>query len=173
MKRFVVLTIMAVIAGIFVAGQGLGAEDQMDTSSQQGTNQEMNQTNQSGTAQQMQETTQQKTAAMQLNRKQIREMQNLLNQNGYNTGQADGIIGNQTRNALRQYQQSQGLTATGQPNRETLRSLAPNMQQQQFFGLSPAYGEKGQHQMEQHRMEHQQMNQNRMQRNQMSPKGNQ
>ena len=160
MKHLVLILSLTLLAGLGTVGQALGAEEQMGTSSAM-----------SG------ETQQQQTAAMQLNQEQIREMQTLLNQKGFHSGTPDGVMGQLTMDALRQFQLSEGLTATGTPNRETLRALAPSSEKQEFFGLSPAYGEKEQHQMqqrqmEQHRqMEQQQMQHQQMQQKQMPPKG--
>ena len=76
----------------------------------------------------------------QLSMEQISEMQRLLSQQGYDVGMADGVIGDETREAIRQFQEAHQLTITGAPNAETLRVLAPSAEQQQFFGLAPEYG---------------------------------
>jgi peptidoglycan hydrolase-like protein with peptidoglycan-binding domain len=80
-------------------------------------------------------------ATQQLSREQIREMQRLLNQQGYEISSIDGVVGEETIEATRQFQASEGLAVTGMHNRETLRALAPDSEQQEFFGLSPAFGE--------------------------------
>lgn len=79
--------------------------------------------------------------AMMLQTDQISEMQRLLSDRGYNVGQVDGALTAETTEALRQFQMDEGLTVTGTPNAETLRALAPSAEQQEFFGLSPAFGE--------------------------------
>jgi peptidoglycan hydrolase-like protein with peptidoglycan-binding domain len=168
MKRFVLILLVACLAGLFVASQGIGAQHRMGGSSDQGGNQMMNQSNQSGSAQMMHQGQQMATTALNLNREQVREMQTLLNQKGYSVGQADGIIGQRTQNALRQFQESEGLTHTGTPTPETIRALAPSTQQQEFFGLSPAYNQQEQNQMknqteEQNQMKNQNQEQNQMQ----------
>lgn len=43
----------------------------------------------------------------------VRTLQTFLNNAGYDTGGVDGIFGNKTANAVRQYQQSQGLKSDG------------------------------------------------------------
>jgi membrane-bound lytic murein transglycosylase B len=53
----------------------------------------------------------------------IRRMQDQLNALGFEAGEADGIMGSQTRNALRQYQRSQGLVPDGFPDPVSLTSL--------------------------------------------------
>lgn len=52
----------------------------------------------------------------------VRELQELLNQNGANLT-VDGIYGSNTANAVRQYQQSNGLTVDGIAGDETFGSL--------------------------------------------------
>jgi len=49
--------------------------------------------------------------------------QKRLKKLGYNPGPADGIIGNKTRTAIAQYQQSNGLTITKSLDKDTLGSL--------------------------------------------------
>lgn len=72
-----------------------------------------------------------------LNAEQIREAQRLLNQHGLKAGMADGIYGKQTRTAIRNFQKSKKLTITGSLDSQTLRALAPTTEKQDFFGLSP------------------------------------
>ena len=81
------------------------------------------------------------TEALQLNLEQIQGMQRMLNQQGFNVGNTDGVVGEKTRTAIRQFQQKQGLTVTGEPNVETLKALGPYSGQQEFFGLSPEFGD--------------------------------
>lgn len=73
---------------------------------------------------------------------QIREMQSLLKDAGYEVGAVDGVIGQETEDAIRQFQNDNGLEASGSPNKETLRALAPTAEKQEFFGLSPEFGEQ-------------------------------
>jgi len=81
------------------------------------------------------------TEVLQLNLEQTVGMQRMLNEQGYNVGNTDGIVGEKTRTAIRQFQQEQGLTVTGQPNVETLKALGPYSGQQEFFGLAPEFGD--------------------------------
>lgn len=53
----------------------------------------------------------------------IRQAQDKLNQRGYSVGPADGTWGPQTEQALTQFQQAEGLEATGQLDQETLSAL--------------------------------------------------
>lgn len=50
-------------------------------------------------------------------------LQQGLTRRGFDTGGADGVIGPDTRKALRAYQSSRGLPVTGEPSIEILRSL--------------------------------------------------
>lgn len=58
-----------------------------------------------------------------LSRTERTELQSLLNQNGYNAGHPDGIIGANTRQAMRAYQKSIGVAADGYPSHELLNRL--------------------------------------------------
>jgi peptidoglycan hydrolase-like protein with peptidoglycan-binding domain len=80
--------------------------------------------------------------ATSLSANQVRELQNLLKAEGYKVGNVDGIIGPVTTEAIRQFQTDRDLEVSGIPNEKTLRSLAPEREQQEFFGLAPEFGEK-------------------------------
>ncbi len=82
-----------------------------------------------------------RTEPQMLNEAQVNELQQLLRQHGYEVGSTSGVLDRNTVAAIRQFQDMEGLTITGHPNRETLRALAPSNEQQEFFGLSPEYGE--------------------------------
>ena len=58
-----------------------------------------------------------------LNRNDFRLIQTLLNVAGFDAGAADGIWGPRSANAMRRFQQSNGVAVTGSPNRETLALL--------------------------------------------------
>jgi len=58
-----------------------------------------------------------------LSRSERIELQNLLSANNYDAGNADGIIGANTRKAIRTAQQSFGLPADGYPTHKLLESL--------------------------------------------------
>ena len=53
----------------------------------------------------------------------VREVQELLNLNGYSAGPADGIVGPRTSGAIRAYQADYTLKVTGQPSRRLLAHL--------------------------------------------------
>lgn len=175
MRHLILATTFAALTGLIFSGPALGAGGQMGGMSQSG--------HAEGMTSQSQDRTQDRTMVRQLDRDQIREMQRILNNQGYQVGQEDGVIGEKTREALRNFQRTQNLAQTGEPNRETLRALAPDTKQQEFFGLSPSFGEHQEmeqhHEMEQHRemdqsgtMEkHQQMEQNQEKEQQQKGSG--
>jgi len=58
-----------------------------------------------------------------LDRAQIKQLQQALNQKGFKAGSDDGKIGRETKDALKSFQQKQGLQATGQADQQTLAAL--------------------------------------------------
>jgi peptidoglycan hydrolase-like protein with peptidoglycan-binding domain len=125
------ITTLAFIAGLFVAGQGLGAgeygheKDSMSDGAM------------------MEESGQPKVAAHDLDSSQVSKMQKILKDKGFDAGPVDGIAGPRTKQALSSFQESEGLAVTGKPDKETLQALAPDAETQEFFGLSPEFDEKG------------------------------
>lgn len=71
---------------------------------------------------------QQESASMMQNQQVVSQLQQALNSQGYKAGPADGKWGSKTEQALRKFQQAQGMEATGQPDQQTLAAL----------GLSPS-----------------------------------
>lgn len=53
----------------------------------------------------------------------VRSAQGALNDRGYNVGAVDGLWGPSTENAVRQFQQAQGLQQTGKLDQQTLAAL--------------------------------------------------
>jgi Putative peptidoglycan binding domain len=53
----------------------------------------------------------------------IRQVQQELNERGHNAGPVDGIFGDRTRAALKNYQRSENIDASGRLDQETLASL--------------------------------------------------
>jgi hypothetical protein len=72
--------------------------------------------------------------AINLSRDEIRQVQTMLNQKGFNVGEPDGVLGERTRAALMQFQQRQGFHATGQIDQQTMAAL----------GVSHSGGQQGQ-----------------------------
>ncbi len=58
-----------------------------------------------------------------LSRDQIIRLQKTLNDQGYDSGKADGIMGSATRSAIRAYQQDQQMVADGYPSGKLLEKL--------------------------------------------------
>ena len=50
----------------------------------------------------------------------VAEVQRVLGQNGYYSGENDGVWGPQSSAAMKEFQNDNGLTPTGSVNRETL-----------------------------------------------------
>jgi hypothetical protein len=138
MKHLALIITMAFVAGLFAAGQAIGGGHEMGKAPMSG----------SSMGEKVQMHQKHHMAGHKLNREQVREMQNLLDDHGFNAGPADGYMGSRTKEALRQFQESEGLTATGTPDQETLRALAPSVEKQEFFGLSPEFGGKTQEPMQ-------------------------
>lgn len=58
-----------------------------------------------------------------LTRSQVQALQTLLNARGFDSGTPDGMVGPATRQGVRQYQRSLGLTADGYPSLDLLQRL--------------------------------------------------
>lgn len=58
-----------------------------------------------------------------LSRDQVLELQQTLNNRGYDSGEADGIMGGNTREAIRGFQSDRGMIADGFPSARVLRAL--------------------------------------------------
>ena len=63
-----------------------------------------------------------------LSRQERIELQTLLNQLGFSSGNPDGIIGVNSRQAVRNFQQTQGLPADGYPNAALLENVRQSVQ---------------------------------------------
>jgi peptidoglycan hydrolase-like protein with peptidoglycan-binding domain len=58
-----------------------------------------------------------------LSKDQIQQIQQALNQNGYDNVKADGVWGPDTADALKQFQQKQNIQANGELDQQTLSAL--------------------------------------------------
>jgi putative peptidoglycan binding protein len=56
----------------------------------------------------------------------VKQVQEALKEKGFDPGPADGVMGQKTRDALRQFQQSKNLKATGRLDAETAQELGVN-----------------------------------------------
>lgn len=59
----------------------------------------------------------------QYDRQTVMEVQQALNDQGYHSGNVDGLMGPETREAVVNFQEEQGLDASGELNEETLSAL--------------------------------------------------
>jgi len=85
-------------------------------------------------------TTTSTTTAVPMSRQTVRKIQRSLRQAGDNPGPIDGVVGPRTRSALRQYQQKEGLPATGSLDAQTVQRLAANTPSQQGTSRSGQQG---------------------------------
>lgn len=63
------------------------------------------------------------SAQIQMTSETVRQVQQALQGEGYSPGMVDGIWGQQTASALRNFQQANGLQPTGQPDMQSLQQL--------------------------------------------------
>ena len=61
--------------------------------------------------------------APRLNREQVTQAQRTLNEQGFDAGEEDGLMGPGTRKAIARYQQANGMVADGFPDRQVLTRL--------------------------------------------------
>ncbi len=128
MKKVLPLAMVAALATAPAWAAGMG---QQSGSAQQGMQDQQQQSQQSPSLQGQQQGMQgqdglQQSAGQQQQqgqREMIREVQQNLQQQGYDVGNLDGVWGPNTQQALRQFQQEQGLQATGRLNQNTLAEL--------------------------------------------------
>ena len=76
----------------------------------------------------------------QLNRQQVRQIQQTLNKQGFDAGHVDGRWGADTAKAVKSYQQRNQMRANGKLDEQTLQGLGVNMTAQQNgqqSGMSP------------------------------------
>lgn len=132
MRYIVMTTAMAFIGGLFTASLVLAA----------GTSSEKEQQQYGSAAETLQP--QQQVTALNLDERKVSELQQALNEKGFAVGAVDGIMGQRTMGAIRNFQSQQGLTATGQPDQQTLKALGLEVGQQEFMGVSPEFGEEKQ-----------------------------
>ena len=66
------------------------------------------------------------SSSVQGDNSQISQLQQALNDKGLNAGPVDGRMGPKTKTALKQFQQQNGLTASGRADTQTLAALSIN-----------------------------------------------
>ena len=64
------------------------------------------------------------TASLPGDNSQVSQIQQALNEKGYSVGAVDGQMGPKTKSALKQFQQAQGLQASGKVDQQTLAALS-------------------------------------------------
>jgi peptidoglycan hydrolase-like protein with peptidoglycan-binding domain len=72
---------------------------------------------------QTQPSAKQSAGAVKLDADQIRQLQQSLNEHGFNAGEVDGVFGARTREALKKFQSQAGLPATGELDAQTLTAV--------------------------------------------------
>lgn len=145
MRAIAILATLVIAAGLLPSGQALGAGDDTGAKAhlQGGSQSETPGGGSPGGVVSGPAHSANGMAIVPLDGDKIRYLQHLLQEKGYDVGSEDGMIGPQTADAIRQFQEAQGLAATGTPDRQTIRTLAPDPEDQVYFGLSPAFGPKG------------------------------
>lgn len=134
MKKTIFTTATVFVASLLLAGLAMGSGTDAKASGTTAVEGHMGDATMAASHQQV--------AAHPLSVTQIRELQKLLNDQGYNAGVSDGIIGPNTTAAIRQFQLDSKLTSSGIPDSEMLRLLSPDAKKQEFFGLAPEFGEQ-------------------------------
>lgn len=91
---------------------------------------------------------QQSNRQSQLDQNTIRQVQQQLQQQGYDVGQVDGVWGPQSQQALASFQRDQNIQATGRPDQQTMAALGvePDSQQAQTpgeYGAQPRQQQGG------------------------------
>lgn len=128
--RYLAHTTMVIfLAGLFAAGQVLGVGESSEK--------------RSGAAY-GEETSGQQITARELSAEQVRQLQEALKESGIDPGPVDGIAGPKTQQAIRDFQQEQGLASTGELDQEVLEAL--DLDAQEFMGVAPTFGEEEQQQ---------------------------
>jgi peptidoglycan hydrolase-like protein with peptidoglycan-binding domain len=145
MRYFAPITMIAFLGTLFIAGQALGVENgAVQSPAFEGRGGQAEQTPPHGQTPPydtmgrdgMQ---QEQVSLEQLDSEQVRQLQQALQEQGVDPGPIDGIVGQETRDAIREFQQEEGIAATGQLDRETLEAL--DLDAQEFMGVSPAFGQ--------------------------------
>ena len=62
----------------------------------------------------------------------VMQVQKALNEAGYSAGPEDGVLGTQTHSAISEFQQAQGMEATGELDRDTINALGLDADSAEF-----------------------------------------
>jgi peptidoglycan hydrolase-like protein with peptidoglycan-binding domain len=82
--------------------------------------------------------TQQNMQEQNLSKDEIQQVQQALDQKGFKSGQPDGVLGPETKNAIKEFQQKQGWNATGELDNQTLSALGVSTNGQNATGQRPS-----------------------------------
>lgn len=82
--------------------------------------------------------TQQNMQEQNLSKDEIQQVQQALDQKGFKSGQPDGVLGPETKNAIKEFQQKQGWNATGELDNQTLSALGVSTNGQNATGGRPS-----------------------------------
>lgn len=131
-------TIVALLATTALAAPAVGQQANQDQGAQQsqGT-QQTEQKSQPAVKQSGQQTTSRQQGdgpgmsydAQSLDERQIRQIQQALNKKGFHAGNADGTWGEETRQAVRNFQKAQDIKQTGQLDERTVSALGVQFDQ--------------------------------------------
>lgn len=81
---------------------------------------------------QEQQAGQAQAGSQQASSEMVRSVQQTLSEQGYDAGPVDGIMGPQTKEALEEFQQAQGLEASGELNEESLSAMGLEREASEF-----------------------------------------
>ncbi len=119
MRKFGLIAITAVALPLMATAPALAQNSGASSQNQAQQSANQNQAQQSPN----QNTNENQNGAQNLSQSEIRQMQQALDQKGFKSGRADGKLGPETKNALKQFQSKQGLQQTGMPDDQTLAAL--------------------------------------------------
>jgi peptidoglycan hydrolase-like protein with peptidoglycan-binding domain len=98
----------------------------------------------SATPQQAPPAASQGNAAITMTKDEVRQLQQALNDNGFDAGEVDGVFGAQTSEALKRFQSKAGLPPTGKMDQQTLALVGLSGRATQSpAGASPTTGQGG------------------------------
>lgn len=131
-------TIIALLATTALAAPAVAQQAKQDQGAQQSQGQQAEQKNQQQTAKQSEQQTANRQEsggpsmlydAQSLDQGQVRQIQQALNKKGFHAGNADGTWGEETRQAIQNFQQAQGIKQTGQLDDKTVSALDVQLDQ--------------------------------------------
>ena len=73
-------------------------------------------------------------------KKAVRNIQLILNKNGYDAGSADGVMGAKTKAAIAAFQKDNGMEATGEVDEKLVRKLLAKQVDRRSAGRPHAAG---------------------------------